>query len=229
MNFELDNDLDGLNLNDFQKIDNKTTSRNVTVYFRNLKKELIEKIRSYDMVLGAVAWVTDYEILDELSKKKTLLVIQKEDFLRPDMKSRLNEKDKLILKKLYSSFKPFDGTEVATGPFFQDLSKKYQSIPPILCYGVYNKEKMFMTPRMHNKFITFLEKKGDLYYPKAVWTGSLNLTQLSIHSLENAVFIEDENIANAYAEEMQLLYLNSDSLNWNSSWINPFFLENTKD
>ena len=80
-----------------------------------------------------------------------------------------------------------------------------------------------MTPRMHNKFLTFLKKEGDLYFPRAVWTGSLNLTQLSLHSLENAVLIQDENIANAYAEEMQLLYLNSDQLNWNSSWINPFF------
>ena len=61
-----------------------------------------------------------------------------------------------------------------------------------------------------------------MYYPKAVWTGSLNLTQLSLHSLENAVFIHDERIADAYAEEMQLLYSNGEPLNWNSSWLNPF-------
>ena len=222
MNSDFIKSADGINLNDFQNIDNGTTSENITVYFRNLKKELLEQIKKYDMILGAVAWITDYEILEELAKKKTLLVIQKEDFLRPDMKSNLSDNDKSILHKLYSSFNDFDGTEVATGPFFQDLTDKYKRIPPILCYGFYNKEKMFMTPRMHNKFLTFLKKEGELYYPKAVWTGSLNLTQLSLHSLENAVFIHDERIADAYAEEMQLLYLNGEPLNWNSSWLNPF-------
>ena len=119
MNSDLIKSADGINLNDFQNIDNGTTSGNITVYFRNLKKELIEQIKKYDMILGAVAWITDYEILEELAKKKTLLVIQKEDFLRPDMKSNLSDNDKSILHKLYSSFNDFDGTEVATGPFFR--------------------------------------------------------------------------------------------------------------
>lgn len=229
MNSEYKINPSGINLNNFQKVDNKTTSGNVTVFFRDLKRHLIESIKKYDMILGAVAWITDYEILEELSKKKSLLVIQKEDFLRPDMKSNLSTNDKLTLKKLYSSFNKFDATKIATGPFFQDISEKYKNLPPILCYGIYNKDKMYMTPRMHNKFLTFLKKEGDLYFPKAVWTGSLNLTQLSLHSLENAVLIKDDSIANAYAEEMQLLYLNSDTLNWSSEWVNPFLRARLKE
>lgn len=95
MNSEYEINPCGINLNNFQKVDNKTTSGNVTVFFRDLKRHLIESIKKYDMILGAVAWITDYEILEELSKKKSLLVIQKEDFLRPDMKSKLSTNDKL--------------------------------------------------------------------------------------------------------------------------------------
>lgn len=70
MNSEYEINPCGINLNNFQKVDNKTTSGNVTVFFRDLKRHLIESIKKYDMILGAVAWITDYEILEELSKKK---------------------------------------------------------------------------------------------------------------------------------------------------------------
>ena len=174
------------------------------------------------MVIGAVAWITDLDILEALSRRQTLLVIQKEDFLRPDMESRLSNEAKQRLHTAYSQLKPFDGTKVSVGPFFQFQNDIYQHLNPIQCFGFYSEKEMFRTPRMHNKFLVFLYKKEKLYYPQKVWTGSLNLTQLSMHSLENAVLISDENIAAAYAEEAQNIYLNSEELNWKNNWINPF-------
>lgn len=45
MNSEYKINPSGINLNNFQKVDNKTTSGNVTVFFRDLKRHLIESIK----------------------------------------------------------------------------------------------------------------------------------------------------------------------------------------
>lgn len=56
-----------------------------TVFFRDLKTRLIEQINRADYVFGCVAWLTDHDILTALGKKRGVqLLVQKEDFLRPD-------------------------------------------------------------------------------------------------------------------------------------------------
>ncbi len=212
-----------MNLNKLFNLDNSTSSGNVCVYFRDLKQHLLTYISKADMVIGSVAWLTDLDILEALSKRPTLLTIQKEDFLRPDMSSRLKPEDQEKLHKAYNKFKIFDGSKVDVGPFFQCNDSTYKELPPILCFGVYKPGKMYMTPRLHNKFLVFLTYKNDVYHPTTVWTGSLNLTQLSQNSLENSVVITDDKIAAAYTEEAQLIYLLGEPLDWSSSWINPFF------
>lgn len=211
-----------INLNNFIKVDNSVVSNGVTAYFRNLKEHLLHHIHEADMVMGAVAWITDLDILEALSEKPTLLTIQKEDFLRPDLSSRLKPEDKRKLHAAYAKLKPFDGSVVSIGPFYQCTDDTYKNLPPILCFGYHKKNEMYRTPRLHNKFLVFLTLKNGLYYPTSVWTGSLNLTQLSIHSLENAILVTDNKIASAYAEEAQIIYLLGEPLNWSSSWINPF-------
>lgn len=211
------------NLNDLLNFNNNTYHENISVYFRHLKEELIKQIRQFDMIIGAVAWITDLDILDELSKKKTLLVIQKEDFLRPDLETRLSKTAKEQLHEAYSKFKPFDGRTVGEGPFFQSIDDTYANLEPILCFGNFEQGQMYRVPRLHNKFLVFLEKENNLYYSSSVWTGSMNLTQLSVHSLENAILIKDHSIATAYTEEAQLIYLQGEKLNWTTEWINPFY------
>lgn len=48
---------------------------------------------------------------------------------------------------------------------------------------------------MHNKFLVFLDASGR---PYAVWTGSFNFSGNASRSLENAVYIDDAAIAQAY-------------------------------
>lgn len=60
MNSEYKINPSGINLNNFQKVDNKTTSGNVTVFFRDLKRHLIESIKKYDMILGGCS--LDYRL-----------------------------------------------------------------------------------------------------------------------------------------------------------------------
>ena len=215
-----------MDLNGYIQFDNHVRSGNVEVFFRNQKKVLMDLIRSYEVIIGAVAWITDLEILSELASRQTLLVIQKEDFLRPDMETRLSEEARNKLLGTYAKFKPFDGTGFAFGPFAQVADASFAQLPPILCFGQCLPRRMYMTPRMHNKFFVFFEKEGGHYRPSSVWTGSLNITQLNLNSLENSVLIRDELIAGAYAEEAQIIYLNGEPLDWDKEWINPFFLGN---
>lgn len=163
-------------------IDNSTTSSSshTTVYFRNIEENLLKHITEADAVFGAVAWLTSHSILNALAEKENVsIIVQKEDFLRPDIGTKSNFKN--ILRKKYSNLKcnlirySFDNilnsVSVSSDP----------SISPVRCVGNHNLEKKPAFPRMHNKFLIFAKvvvdkKKNDIekITPYAVWTGSFN-------------------------------------------------------
>jgi phosphatidylserine/phosphatidylglycerophosphate/cardiolipin synthase-like enzyme len=59
------------------------------------------------------------------------------------------------------------------------------------------------------------------FVPEAVWTGSFNFSVNAGRSLENAVFIEDTAIAQAYANEFSQVAALSEPLNWQDPWCSP--------
>ena len=67
---------------------------------------------------------------------------------------------------------------------------------------------------MHHKFLIFLDKNMNL---QGVWTGSYNFTNNANNSLDNGLFITDENITKGYVEEFEQLLFMSEKLNWKSS------------
>ena len=69
----------------------------VAVYFRNLDQYLIGHIRQARMVLGCFAWLTNKAILEALAdvSEGVSIVVQKEDFIRPDTDSSKNWKAEL--------------------------------------------------------------------------------------------------------------------------------------
>ena len=158
------------------------------------------------------------------SGKEYLLVVQKEDFLRPDLKSTLTASDKATLYQAYDALKPFDGRKVPVGPFDQALyPEKLAHLAPVRSFGYCVPTQMYRVPKMHNKFLAFLQQDAsDTYQPTSVWTGSLNFTAMSLNSLENAVVIHDPKIAEAFICEAQIIYLKGDPLDWESDWINPW-------
>lgn len=63
-------------------------SLRVEVVFNKLEDRLIGLLRECDAVFGCVAWVTSEPILRALAKKQAVsLIVQKEDFLRPDLRA----------------------------------------------------------------------------------------------------------------------------------------------
>jgi hypothetical protein len=226
------------NYPEFSIEDNSLTSssRNIRVYFRNLEPSLLEFIKEADAVMGCVAWLTSGPILDALAKKEAVsIVVQKEDFLRPDLGSSDNWKSWLMQKYLalrcnltrYAFDNIIGRLAVLSDP----------SLDAIRCVGNYNRDKSPAFPRMHNKFLVFANviveetqdgyvyKEGE-YIPKtvkpyAVWTGSFNLTKNAVSSLENALYITEPDVVNAYFKEYGQIVAISEPLKWENDWVEP--------
>ena len=230
---EFINDREGF-LNEKQ-LNNNANNGNISVYFRDLKSNLISEIEKHDTIFGCIAWLTDFDILKALQGKKVYICVQKEDFLRPDSNEiELNPNSwKIQLQELYEKLFVYE----ADGSWF--LFKGYNFIDHlsiasfiqsgIRCVGNYNNEKKPANPRMHNKFMIFADELKNKEYtesekfifPKKVWTGSFNFTNNAGYSLENAVLIDNKEIAEAYYKEFALIYSISEPLNWESEWIYP--------
>lgn len=215
--------------------DNSIIGENgVSVYFRNLEEKLIGHIKEANSVFGAVAWLTSAPILEAMSDKEHVqIIVQKEEFLKPDSKINNKADFKLKLRELYSKLK----CAIFRGEFEKWLLSltimcsegNSDNIEPVRCVGANNKNKKSAFPRMHNKFLIFanVEVVDDQGYPVnvikpyAVWTGSFNFSYNATNSLENAVYITDKNIVDAYFKEYSQIATMSEPLDWSKDWVSP--------
>lgn len=204
----------------------------ISIVFRNQKQRLLQKISEYNCVVGCVAWLTDFDILNVLSKvDRVVIVVQKEDFLRPDLEAGKDWKN--ALRDAYTKIKPHGGRFAWPG-LMGKLSVCYDdTIQPIRCIGNHNSKKEPAFPRMHNKFLVFSKfSEHNEPLPKGysitlvnheVWTGSYNLTKNATKSLENAVLINNQEIAQSYYNEFCQIFALSEPLDWESDWCAPEF------
>jgi phosphatidylserine/phosphatidylglycerophosphate/cardiolipin synthase-like enzyme len=223
----------------------------VEVHFQDLERLLIREIKAAQAVVGCMAWLTNERILYALAKKEEVaIVVNKEDFLRPDKGGWSQEK----IRQLYASLKGSD--RYTTGLFYS--SGGDPTLEAIRCAGIH-KDRRDIPPRMHHKFLVFcriakFETKQDEsdwrittskkevddypedwmcrpfpkhthysteYVPQAVWTGSFNATENGTRSLENAVIIRDAAIASAYYQEWTNIQGISEPLDWTSTYVEP--------
>lgn len=221
--------------NDFSIVgDDKQTE----VYFKNIEKHIIEKIKKYNNVVGCIAWLTNNNILKELSKKKTvLIIIQEEDFLRPDSKfDGQKEKWKNKIFKLYDKIENLNNIYLG----YYDVNICSGDVPSgIRRVGLINKDKLPAFPRMHNKFLICYDNNNDHINIKkdnyvsspfftydieennsvgVVLTGSYNYTENSNNSFENVVCIKDNIIVHQYFKQFVEISVLSVSLDWEKDW-----------
>ena len=214
--------------------------------------QIIEEARQDGLVCtGAVAWLTDPEILGALATIPSSLVVQKEDFLRPDLEGGDTlEGWRDRLRDLYAAI--YQSGELHA--LFQR-----QNFPPPLgnmsllgdpgiagvrCFGPRNdrKNSKERNSLMHNKFLVFsdlclLTEPGDggkreprehvLWDARIVWTGSANLSRLAPRSRENCLVIRKPLIAFAYLHEWAQIMALSDPLDWDSDRVDPQWHEGT--
>jgi hypothetical protein len=221
--------------------DYSTKSGRVTVHFREHTKKCVEFIEKYDVIVGSVAWLTSIPILRALSKKWVQIVLQKEDFLRPDSESMKDVRAAYALSPLWSERLYYGGILSQMSICGDPLIEGFR------CVGNHNADKNPAFPRAHHKFLVGCTYRPDrhpdrhadadadedadgdgfgtpfpqCFQPHAVWTGSFNLTANAERSFENVVVIEDEAIAQAYYNEWNQLAALSEPLDWDSEWCQP--------
>lgn len=128
-----------------------TDSSPVSVYFRDLKTHLIRHVREYDGVVGCVAWLTDHDILLALSKVRCGLLVQKEDFLRPDAGGWSKYRLKGDYAKLQRAWERRDlPNPLPRASIFGDTH-----FDPIRCVGMLRTSQSEPTPVLHHKFLVF--------------------------------------------------------------------------
>lgn len=222
--FKIDNDG---NFDDNLKDNSIHSEAGVTVYFRNLENSLIKHIENSDAVFGAVAWLTNDAILEALSKLSAVsIIVQKEDFLRPDTGGKSDWKK--YLRGKYSKLQCYLGRYSFPNILGRMSICSDPTLDPIRCVGNHNRDKKPAFPRMHNKFLVFAKVvasgddfEADRIEPYAVWTGSFNLTKNATNSLENALYITDPMIVKAYFDEYAQIAAISEPLDWTSDWAVP--------
>lgn len=198
----------------------------VEVVFRNHRERLIEAISEHPYVLGCVAWLTDAQILAALAQRKGVsILVQKEDFLRPDSDRSGNAE---VVRAAYARLPEIPSRYALPGIGSELSVCSSDQVEAVRCVGNHNAEKHPAHPRMHNKFVVLCDMEGDEEHhgwlvPRAVWTGSFNMTFTASRSWENAVLIRDGDVAEAYAREYAQILAFSEELDWESRWVAPFY------
>lgn len=211
----------------------ESEDRQTQVYFKDLYRHLIRHIQQADIVVGCVAWLTHPDILDALAEKEGVaLIVQKEDFLRPDKNSTRGWKADLHRRyaALPSTLTRQDSALAETRLWDMSYCDD-PTIPAVRCVGIHNADKAPAIPRAHHKFVVFCRsvplnpteewEEDKTYVPYAVWTGSFNFTVNSMSSFENAVVLSDPKIVRAYFCEFGQVAALSEPLNWQDQWVAP--------
>lgn len=214
----------------------------VTVYFRNLEIQLRQHIQQADAVLGCVAWLTSESILDALAEKDPVaIIVQKEDFLRPDVDSKRGWATDL--RRRYDRLRCSWERHQMPGLVSSLSYAGDTAIQPVRCVGNHNRDKLPAFPRMHHKFVVLCTiqshrtwdfvwndatqslEEGSIttsaLHPYAIWTGSFNFTENGNRSLENALLLTHPDIVQAYTEEWARIQALSEPLDWENDWIAP--------
>ncbi len=206
--------------------DHGIETEEISVYFRNLEESLIHHISAAQAVFGAVAWMTNEAILGALADVENVsIIVQKEDFLRPDLNTKPGWPHRL--RQLYAALScdltRYDlKNRIGMMSFASD-----PSIEPVRCVGNFNREKKPAAPRMHNKFLVLAnvadpDKQGERQInPYAVWTGSFNFSKNATRSFENAMLVTNQKVVDAYFSEYGEIAAMSEKLDWTSDWVAP--------
>lgn len=202
------------NLNKIRKPSNDDEDK--YVYFDNIENELIKHIKKSKYIIGCVAWLTNKNIIKALKNIDGIkIIVNKEEYLNSDMINKQSYFYKSLrydynkLPDLFESMCSCCSKKISECDNFNDIFNiDYGQTGAILTCGVVNNHS-----KMHHKFLIFMDEKYNL---EGVWTGSYNLSSNSNLSLENAIYIKDKKIINAYKKEFETIYNYSESYNWKS-------------
>lgn len=163
----------GPTMQDFSAhVEQSSLGGGVEVCFRDLEQRIVSEINKSFAVAGCVAWLTNPAILEALAKKEhSLIVVQKEDFLRPDTHTKtpipevhppLATRDvwRKALQEQYALLQ--GGHRSLWGDLISSLSLRGDPNGSVRCSGCASVPGGTSMPRMHNKFLVFFYEKPTL-------------------------------------------------------------------
>lgn len=169
-------------------------------------------------VVGCVAWLTSFEILDELSHCDAVsIVVQKEKTWQ------LNKPWNKALRTKYDALKSADrqilyNSDCATVPM-RDPQRGDSGA--VRCAGSINTKDPSTFSRMHHKFIVFGKWKPEAngFIPESVIVGSMNWSNGK--SADSTLWIHDRSVASCFFNEFLAIRSFSEPLDWKSDKSNP--------
>lgn len=198
------------------KIREPSINEDENVYFDDIENQLIKHIKKSKYIIGCVAWLTNKNIIKALKEKDGIkIIVNKEEYLNSTIINKQNYFYKSLrydyskLPDLFESICSCCSKKIQECDNFNNkFNVNYDQKGAILTCGIVNNYS-----KMHHKFLIFMDEKYNL---EGVWTGSYNFSANSNLSLENAVFLTDEKIINAYKKEFETIYNYSESSDWKS-------------
>lgn len=193
-------------------IENKPFLR---VYFKDIREVLLQHLSKCSYVVGCIAWITDFGVIDAISKLKgATIIVQAESMF----KIKTREGFKTNLKRRYQQIKQFPWATFAKAahlPHFQKLWTEMKTTPALqeqlwttlgqdpmavrTCGQVQKAGHEGQNPEepsmMHHKYLIFLDANAKAV---AVWTGSFNFTKNASKSLENIQIVYNQQVADSY-------------------------------
>lgn len=185
----------------------------VTAYFGKLHKALTTIILNHGAdttVVGCVAWLSSPQIIHALSQcKRVLLVVNGENFSQwgAGRTSELYTSLPWFDEPLWSAFADV-GTPLAALESDCRRADESSGYAPVRVLGSNGGNGGAL---MHSKYLVFFDRATGRQ-PVSVWTGSMNFTKRSGCNVENAVFLEDEELARAYLDDFAQTFCASESL-----------------
>ena len=201
----------------------------VEVMFRNQEERLIELIGEFNdgAIFGCVAWLTSIPVLKALGDCQNVqIIVQKEDWLRPDLE--VNNVEKWKSSYLLPYFNRI-GCGLSRHDFRDPICNLSYcgdaTVQGVRCVGNFNQDRKPAFPRSHHKFLVFCQFRDGKYVPVGLWTGSYNLTKNASFSFENVLYFTDHSGTNevleAYLSEHHQIFALSEPLNWEHVWAEP--------
>lgn len=229
----------------------------IRAIFRNHKQELMDLVKENDAIVGCMAWFTDMEILNLMlqEKKEVLIIINKEDFKRPDRSGNVKEQ--------VAAYRKIKAIPVSEFAWLSWQTENTELTQAFRCVGEIADKRI--CAKMHNKFLLFGNRLDMKFKPDpnkenwenredeekqseklqsmfgglgerpikttALWTGSYNITWNAAKSFENAILMqrckETEEVFNAYEKEFFQIVTLSESLDYEHKYMAPEFGEGT--
>lgn len=207
------------------------TDGSTVIHFGDLTDAAVRFIEGSELIVGCVAWLTSEPVLTALAGRPqgVALVVQKEDFLRPDHGA--TDGWQARLRRMYEALPDGPSRMAYPRPLPVMNVCADWSVSAVRCVGVHNRDQRTTAPRMHHKFMIRCRVSGgqrrdwgwedEQVHPIAVWTGSFNFTANGGRSLENAVEIHDPWAASAYLHEFAHVSALGEALDWRTEWAAP--------